>query len=232
MSKPGDCAEDPRLRDIVIFGTGQIAELADFYFEHDSDHRVCGFAVDGGHRKDDLFHGKPVVALEEIEREFPPDRFGAFVAVSYSGLNSLRSEKAAALTSLGYKLASYVSSRAAIFPGTVPGPNAFILEDNTVQPYVKIGNNVTLWSGNHIGHHSVIEDDVFFASHIVVSGNCRIKRRSFVGVNASIRDGVTVGERSVIGMGACITADCEDESVFAAPRSEPSRVKSSKLRHL
>lgn len=220
------------MRDIVVFGVGQIAELADFYFKHDSEHVVKGFIVDAAYKKEDNFLGKPVVALEEVSGEFPPNTFGAFVAVSYAKLNALRGMKAAALTDMGYSLASYISSRASIFPGTEPGPNAFILEDNTIQPYVRIGANVTLWSGNHIGHHSIIEDDVFLASQIVVSGNCRIKKRTFIGVNATLRDGVTVGERCVIGMGACITADCEDESVYPAPRTEPSRIRSSKLRTL
>jgi sugar O-acyltransferase (sialic acid O-acetyltransferase NeuD family) len=220
------------MRDIVVFGLGQIAELAEFYFKHDSDHVVKGFVVDAAYKKEDTFLGKPVVALEEVSGAFPSSTFGAFVAVSYAKLNALRADKAAALSGMGYTLVSYISSRASIFPGTEPGPNAFILEDNTIQPFVRIGTNVTLWSGNHIGHHSVIEDDVFLASHIVVSGNCRIKKRTFIGVNATLRDGVTVGERCVIGMGACITADCSDESVYPSSRTEASRIPSSKLRAL
>jgi len=219
-------------RDIIVFGVGQIAELADFYFKHDSAHAVQAFVVDGAFKKEDSFLGRPVVALEDAAREFPPGEFGAFVAVSYAKLNALRSEKAAALQGMGYDLASYTSSRASIFPGTEPGPNAFILEDNTIQPFVRIGANVTLWSGNHIGHHSVIEDDVFLASQIVVSGNCHIKRRTFIGVNATLRDGITIGERCVIGAGACILADCADESVYPATRTEPSAVKSSRLRNI
>jgi sugar O-acyltransferase (sialic acid O-acetyltransferase NeuD family) len=219
-------------RDLVVFGVGQIAELADFYFKHDSEHAVRAFVVDAAFKKEDSFLGRPVVALEEVVRDFPPDAFSAFVAVSYAKLNALRSEKATALKEMGYDLASYISSRASIFPGTEPGPNAFILEDNTIQPFVRIGAHVTLWSGNHIGHHSVIEDDVFLASQIVVSGNCHIKRRTFIGVNATLRDGITVGERCVIGAGACLLADCEDESVFPAARTEPSPVKSSRLRKI
>ena len=96
----------------------------------------------------------------------------------------------------------------------------------------QIGANVTLWSGNHIGHHSVIEDNVFIASHIVISGNCRIGQSSFIGVNATLRDGVTIGERSVIGMGACVLGDCEAETVFPAPKTEPAPIKSSRLRSL
>jgi sugar O-acyltransferase (sialic acid O-acetyltransferase NeuD family) len=217
---------------IVVLGTGQIAELAEFYFTHDTSYKVAAFAVDAAFRKEDSFRGKPVVALEEVETAFPPATHGAFVAVSYAGLNSLRAEKVAALRDRGYAMASYVSSRASIFGGTVPGPNAFILEDNTIQPFVRIGANVTLWSGNHIGHHSIIGDDVFIASHVVVSGNCRIGARSFIGVNATIRDGVSIGERCVIGMSATIQGDCPDESVYPGAKTAAAAIKSSRLRGL
>ena len=220
------------MRDIVVFGAGQIAELAEFYFRNDSDHTVAAFCVDGAFLKEDRFCGKPIVALEELPARFAPDAHGAFAAVSYTGLNSLRAQKAAKLAAQGYSLVSYISSRAILFPGTVPGANAFILENNTIQPFVRIGRNVTLWSGNHIGHHSVIEDDVFIASQVVVSGNCHIGARSFIGVNATLRDGITVGARSIIGMGACVAESCGEESLFPAPRTALSPVKSSKIRKI
>lgn len=220
------------MRDIVIFGVGQIAELADFYFRHDTDHDVKAFVVDAEYVKEDSFCGKPVVALEKIEEDFPPGAFSAFVAISYSKLNSLRTAKVAALRERGYELASYVSSRATTFPGFAPGANAFILEDNTIQPFVRIGENVTLWSGNHIGHHSVIEDNVFIASQVVVSGNCRIGARTFIGVNATLRDGVTVGARCIIGMGASILEDCADDGVYPAPKTERLPIPSSKIRSI
>ena len=47
------------------------------------------------------------------------------------------------------------------------GENTFIFEANVVQPGVTVGDNVVLWSGNHIGHDSVIEDHCFIASHAV-----------------------------------------------------------------
>ena len=78
---------------------------------------------------------------------------------------------------------------------TPPGDNCFILEDNTIQPFVTIGNNVTLWSGNHIGHDSVIEDHCFITSHVVVSGHVRVGARSFLGVNATLRNAITIAPR-------------------------------------
>lgn len=220
------------MADLVIFGTGDIAELAWFYFTQDSDHRVKAFAVDAAYLKDDRFCGLPVIALEEVGSRFPPAEHRAFVALSYSKVNALRQEKCAALRAHGYDLVSYVSSRATTFVDLSVGWNCFILEDNTIQPRVRIGNNVTLWSGNHIGHHSTIEDNVFISSHVVVSGGVVVGANSFLGVNATLRDHVRIGRRSVIGAGSLILADTEEEAVYAMPGAEKARVPSSRLRRI
>jgi sugar O-acyltransferase (sialic acid O-acetyltransferase NeuD family) len=217
---------------LVIFGSGLIAELADFYFSRDSGHEVVAFTVDPDYLKETTFCGKPVVPLNEVTDKFSAGEHSAFVAVSYSGLNALRAQKCQALQDAGYDLVSYVSSKATVLTEHPVGWNCFILEDNTVQPFVRIGNNVTLWSGNHIGHHSTIEDNVFVSSHVVVSGNVVIGRNSFVGVNSTIHDGVKVGAANVIGAGSLIDADTDDESVFREPATEKSRVPSSRLRRI
>jgi acetyltransferase-like isoleucine patch superfamily enzyme len=157
------------MSDLVIFGLGELGELAEFYFTHDSDHDVVGFTVDGAYVREDHFRGKPVVPFEAVTTAFPPDRAHFFVAVGYARINALRGEKVAAAKGLGYVLASYLSSRATVFTNFELKDNCFILENNTIQPFASIGANVTLWSGNHIGHHSIIEDNVFIASHVVAA---------------------------------------------------------------
>jgi hypothetical protein len=47
---------------IVVFGTGEIAELADFYFTHDSEFEVAGFTVDEAYLTEARFRDRPVVA--------------------------------------------------------------------------------------------------------------------------------------------------------------------------
>lgn len=219
-------------RDIVIFGAGEIAELADFYFANDSDLKVAAFTVDAAYLKDKEFRGRPVVPFERVSESYPPERVGIFVAVSYSKLNTLRSEKVAAARAMGYRPVSYVSSHATVFPGFVPQDNCFILEDNTIQPFAKIGANVTLWSGNHIGHHSIIEDDVFIASHVVISGGVRVGQGSFLGVNVTVRDHVTIGKQCVLGAGALVLEDQPDFSVVAPRGTERSPVPSTRLRRI
>ena len=57
---------------------------------------------------------------------------------------------------------------------------------------VKIGNNVVLWSGNHIGHNTVIRDNCFIASHVVISGFCEIGENCFLGVNSTVINNITI----------------------------------------
>jgi sugar O-acyltransferase (sialic acid O-acetyltransferase NeuD family) len=220
------------MREIVIFGTGEIAELADYYFSRDSKFKVAGFTVDASYLKETTFLGRPIVPFEEVTSTFPQQQYGLFVAVSYSKINDLRASKVAAGRALGYELVSYVSSRATVFPELQIHENCFILEDNTIQPFARIGANVTLWSGNHIGHHSIIEDDVFMASHIVISGGVRVGQGSFVGVNATFRDHVSIGKKCVIGAGALILEDQPDFSVIAPRGTERSPVPSTRLRRI
>jgi sugar O-acyltransferase (sialic acid O-acetyltransferase NeuD family) len=221
-----------KMKPIVIFGTGDIAQLAWFYFTHDSPHEVVGFTVDRAFLDKETFCGLPVFAFEDAPDRWPSSEFDMFVALSYSSLNRLRREKCDAARAKGYALVSYISSKATVWPGFQHGENCFILEDNTLQPFAVVGNNVTLWSGNHIGHHSRIGDDCFIASHVVISGGVEIGNSCFIGVNATFRDHIKIGERCVIGAGCLITGDAEAEGVYIGTASERAKVPSSRLRRI
>jgi len=158
----------------------------------------------------------PAVPFEEIQEQYPPDDFEMLVAVGYQDLNRLRATKYEEAKAKGYRLISYVSSTAVNVAGIEVGENCFILENQTIQPCTKIGDNVTLWSGNHIGHHSSIGDHCFVTSHVVVSGVTTIEPYCFVGVNATIGHGVTVGRESIIGAGALVTKSTPASSVYVA----------------
>jgi sugar O-acyltransferase (sialic acid O-acetyltransferase NeuD family) len=215
---------------VVIFGTGEIAELADFYLTNDSNYTVVGFTVDEAFLTTSEFRGRPVVAFERVAETFPPERCKIFIALSYAKINRLRAEKVASARAKSYQFASYLSSKATTFKNFELKENCFILENNVIQPFAQVGANVTLWSGNHIGHHSIIEDDAFIASHVVVSGGVRIGQASFVGVNVTLRDHVNIGKQCVLGAGALVLEDQPDFSVVAPRGTERAKVPSTRLR--
>jgi sugar O-acyltransferase (sialic acid O-acetyltransferase NeuD family) len=217
------------MKKLIIFGIGEQAEMAYYYFKNDSDYEVVAFTVDNKYiDKENLFN-LSVVAFESLETKFSKNEYELFIAIGYNKINKVRAEKYLACKEKGYKIASYISSKASILTDDI-GENTFILEDNTIQPYVSIGNNVTLWSGNHIGHHSCIKDNCFITSQVVISGGCTIGENTFIGVNATLRDHISIGKSNVIGAGALILADTEDNKVYMESATEVSRVPSNRLR--
>jgi sugar O-acyltransferase (sialic acid O-acetyltransferase NeuD family) len=217
------------MAELIIFGAGDIARLAHYYFTRDSEHRVAAFTVDRRYRQADSFLGLPLCDFEEVKEQYSPQSHKMFVAMSYAKMNKVRAEKYSQAKEAGYELASYVSSRCSFLTEHPLGDNCFILEDNTIQPFVKIGNNVTLWSGNHIGHDAVIEDHCFLASHIVVSGYVHIHSYCFIGVNATLRNSIEIAAETLIGAGAIIMKDTVEKGVYLPQRAELFKKRSDEI---
>jgi sugar O-acyltransferase (sialic acid O-acetyltransferase NeuD family) len=214
---------------VVIFGLGDFARIARIYLAEDSQYEVVAFTANEHYVQSDELDGLPVVPFESLPETHAPDRYSMFVAIGFSGVNQARRQVYDQCRELGYELISYVNSEATYWGKLELGANCFVFEENVIQPNVRIGNNVILWSGNHIGHDSTIEDHVFIASHAVISGNVTIGESSFVGVNATFRDGITVAPRCVIGAGALIMKDTIEGGVYSVRGTEPLEKKSWEL---
>lgn len=213
-----------KTKKLIIVGDSAFAEIAHEYFDFDSIYEVVAYSVERAFLKRDELRGLPVVAFEEIESHFDPATHYVYVATVYTQLNRLRARLADSAKAKGYKLASYVSSRSFVWRNVELGEHCFIFEDNTVQPFVKIGSNVVLWSGNHIGHHSTIRDNCFIASHAVISGFCDVGKNSFIGVNATLANNVNIGKDNWIGPNAVIMKDTEAGALYKTDQPEPARI--------
>ena len=214
---------------VVIFGTRDTAELAHYYLESDSDHRVVGFSVHGDYVDGDQFRGLPVVPFENVQDAFSPRDHVFLAPMTGANMNRDRESVYQQIRARGYTLTSYISSRATVLSDRI-GDNCFILEDNTIQPFTVIGNNTMLWSGNHIGHHSRIDDHVFVTSHAVVSGHCHIQSYSFIGVNAAISHDVVIAEGTFVGMNCSITRSTEPWSVYHGHSARKAASRSTDIK--
>jgi len=215
-----------KMRKLIIVGDSAFAEIAREYFDVNTQYEVVAFSVEADYLKREQLHGLPVVPFESLEQTHTPDDHEVFVAITYVQLNRLRTRLANAAKGKGYRLASYISPNAFVWRNVELGEHCFVFEDNTVQPFVKIGNNVVLWSGNHIGHHSVILDNCFISSHVVISGFCEIGENSFLGVNSTLANNVSLGKDNWLGPGVTISRATESGALFSAPVTEASRVSS------
>ncbi|MEO6694240.1 MAG: acetyltransferase [Ignavibacteria bacterium] len=215
---------------LIIIGNTSNARLAKFYFTTDSEYEVAAFSVNRQYIDNTEFEGLPVIPFEEIDSKYPPLEFHAFVAVGYTNMNKVREKLYNECKSKGYILANYISSRCSFLTQHPTGDNCFILEDNTIQPFVKIGNDVVLWSGNHVGHDVIIDDHNFITSHVVISGFVKISRNCFIGVNATLRDAITIAPETLIAAGAIIMKDTEEKGVYLPARSVLFDKKSDELK--
>lgn len=201
------------INNIIIFGIGNIAEVAYYFLKNDTNLNIVGFSLEKNYIKEKTKFDLPVIEFENIENKYSPKEYLLFAPCTASNLNKFRKRIYEDGKLKGYQFYTYISSKANVYTKNI-GENCFILEDNTIQPYTKIGNNCILWSGNHIGHHSTIEDHVFITSHVVISGMCLIKKYCYLGVNASLRDNIILEEGTVVGMSASITKNTEGNSIY------------------
>ena len=221
-----------KAKPLVIFGLGELAQLAHYYFEHDSERKVAGFTVDESYVDSSEFRGLPLVAFDRVHERFPPSDFDLFVAIGYDSLNTSRARTCAAAMSRGYELPSYVSTRASVWPDLVVGANCLIMEANTIQPFVKIGDGVIVWCGSTISHHVEIGDYSFIAAEVTVSGGVKIGPHCFVGVNATLREHVTIGRDCIVGAGALILEDTPAGSCYAVPGTANAGIPSRRMQSI
>lgn len=203
-----------KTRSVVLFGNGDFAAATAAFLDHDSEFEVVAFTVDRDFITEPTLLGRPVVPFEEIEALFPPDTHGMLITLGYRRVNRLRAERCAQAKAKGYPLINYVDSNASLGYGLQIGENCRITGNAVIEPFVRIGNNVHIGDGCHIGHHTVIDDHCFLAAHVAVSGCVTIGPYSFLGTNATVRNGITIARESVIGAGAVVLADTKEKGIY------------------
>lgn len=208
-------------RKLIIFGDSAFAEIAYEYFTYDSEYEVVAFTVSKDYLKKDTLFNLPVIPFENVDVLYPPSKFEMHIALVYNTLNRIRIQFYNMAKKKGYKLASYISSKSFVWRNVEIGDNCFVFEDNTIQPFVKIGSNNVFWSGNHIGHHSKIGSHNFISSHVVVSGFCEIGNANFMGVNATMGNNIKLGSDCLIGSFVHIIKDVDDGTLMRGIPNKP-----------
>ncbi len=199
---------------LILFGNGRGADVAYRFLSKDSPHNICAFTVDQKYISSETFRDLPIVPFENVEERYPPDEYRMLILLGYQGMNGLRETKFHEAKAKGYKLESYVASNIFRVEDIQVGENCFILDNQSISLDVSIGNNVVMWSSNHIGDMTHIADHAWVSSHVTVAANVEIGERAFLGIGATVSNSVKVAPGTFVGADRLITQNTEVDSVY------------------
>jgi sugar O-acyltransferase (sialic acid O-acetyltransferase NeuD family) len=196
-------------KNLIIYGIGKFAEYVGYVFENDSQYNVIGYCIEKELLEKNSFCNKPLTSFESLSSEFSPADYSLFIAV---GINKVRERLYNSATTMGYELASYISSKSSHWDNLETGKNVFVDEGCVLQPFITISDNTILFT-SQIGHHTSI------GKHALISGsktggNVKIGDYCYLGLNASIKQNVIIAANTIIGMGCVIENDILEPSVY------------------
>lgn len=208
---------------IIILGDKQFAELAYYQFKSESNFDVVSFAVDEAYLDKTHFLGLPVVAYERLAEIYDKQAVSIFIAIGISQCNQLRAKKVNQVKEDGYRIASFVSSKASVLGPLSIGENVMVMEGCLIHPGVSIGDNSIVWSGSRIAMHTEIGKHCWITS-ATIGERCKIGNNTFIGLNATINPNVCIAEFNVIDSGAVMGHDTLPEQVYRGYRSKLSKI--------
>jgi sugar O-acyltransferase (sialic acid O-acetyltransferase NeuD family) len=203
---------------LIIFGIGQVSEILTFYLKK-MERNIYAYCVDDKFYKKNFFKNKKVITTQELFKKFSPNDFNLHVAISYKKLNCIREKKYLEFKKKGYFLESFVNNKSLYNSNFKIGENSIILDAN-IQPYAKIFNNVYIWSGSTIGHHSHVKNHAWISSGSSIGGNSKIYEKCFLGMNTTIGHYVKIKKNCFISAGSTITKDVESNTVVLHEESK------------
>jgi sugar O-acyltransferase (sialic acid O-acetyltransferase NeuD family) len=117
--------------------------------------------------------------------------------------------------------ANVVDPAAIVADGTLVGSGVWAQAGSTVMPTARIGSHVALRSGCQVSHDCVIEDFVSVGLGAIVCGYSVVRHGAHLAPGAIVRDRISIGRYSVVGLGAIVVADVPDGAIVVG---NPARV--------
>tara|TARA_Y100001958_G_C21246987_1_gene577863 strand:+ start:5670 stop:6350 length:681 start_codon:yes stop_codon:yes gene_type:complete len=214
---------------IIIFGVGKISEVISYYATEVCGLNVEAYTVDSSHMNKKKFLDKPVISFKSVEKKYPPNLYKMFIAIGYHDLNKLRQQKLNEAEQKGYEIISIIAELNNLPKNVTYGKNCFIMPLSLIQPCVKLEDNVFVFSGALIGHHSHIEKNCWITSNASIGGNVKIGKNTFLAMDSIITHSVSIGDNCFIGSNTQILKNLDNNKVVISEGSKPIKLSSDQF---
>lgn len=153
----------------------------------------------------------PVYSFEDALAYSSGEDMEVCIAVGEPRLRQVLFEK---LSDHELNVATLIHPDVSIPDSTVIGRGTIICKLVSITCDVVIGDNVYVHPMACIGHDSVIGDHSVVSSFVDVAGECNVGRNVFLAIGVVMKQGISVGSKSIVGMSSAIHSDIP-ESVIA-----------------
>jgi len=105
------------------------------------------------------------------------------------------------------------------FKGTVKIGNSNRISEGTIihkgrEGITEIGNNNFIMANCYIGHNATIGNRTEICAGSVIGGYAKLEDGSILKMRSVVRNRITIGQQSLIGMGAVVTKDVPNNETW------------------
>jgi len=219
-----------KVEKIVIYGDSDFAEQVYYQLESDDRYKVLAFTVDKERFTQNNCLGLPVYPFQDINVHFRNEEIKVFVAIGYSKMNSIRENVSNEVIQKGFKLLTYISKHAFIGQNVIIGDGCFICEFVSIKPGTVIEAGTIIFPNTSIGHSVKIEKYCYLSICIAVGGFSIIRNNCFLGMNSTIKNGITIAEKNIIGSASNVVRSTDPVGVYVG--NPAKRMKDIELNNI
>lgn len=144
------------------------------------------------------------------------------------GEPAYREKLTAKFVESGIRLATIVDKTALVSPTASIGEGTIICEFATIHANVQIGRSALIQPFSNIGHDIKIGNCSVISTACTPGGASTFGERVYMGMNATSKEKITVGNDAIIGMGAVVFKDVDTRATVI---SNPARVTRGNAEH-
>lgn len=216
--RPRAREEGEYMKKLLVFGTGDFADVVSFVLEAKLKRRIDAYAVHGRYRGGDTYRGRRLAALENMTEEFPPCEYEVALAVIGKRMFDQREAAFTQLRELGYELVSVIDPSAQVDTKDI-GAGNIILANAAIEAHCRVGEGNIIWQNVVLPHHNEIGSFNNLAPSVSLSGYSKVGNHCFLGNNVCVKNRLEIADYAYIGAGSYVSRPVEAGTVLVPHRS-------------
>ena len=207
------------MKPVIVFGTGDFADIVSFILEEKLGLSIAAYAVHERFRQEDSYRGRPLVALEECQRRFPPASVDAVLAIIGKKMFTQREAVFSDFVKMGYRIRNVIDPRASLDTDRI-GQGNIILAGASIEAHCSIGDGNILWQNVVLPHHNQIGNFNNLAPSVSFSGYSCAGDHCFIGNNVCVKNKVRIPDWCFIGAGAYVSMQLQEGDMVVPEKSK------------